>query len=190
LGVWGKGEGGKSALRTLMIREWKSGPTHHKKLGPLKPKWAGHTVCQRTVLAFLGGWCGCRGCGCADLTSDNHLHWRYKLHNLGIGATSYFSCYRDPSPTSSETSRRKVDGGPGLGQQEARQGPQPQIPTERETEAGCLASHFYQLKLTGQYLQWTTRRPDTKCWWCQSSIQTRERLFKNCPQWRSLQKTL
>ena len=39
-----------------------------------------------------------------------------------------------------------------------------------------LASRFYQLKtshcLTGQYFQWTTRRPNTKCWWCQDSIQT------------------
>jgi len=49
-----------------------------------------------------------------------------------------------------------------------------------------LASRFYQLKtghcLTGQYLAWTTRRPDATCWWCQYSIQTREHLFKNCPQ--------
>jgi len=35
------------------------------------------------------------------------------------------------------TSRGKVDTGPGLGQQEARQERQPQIPTERETEARC-----------------------------------------------------
>jgi len=44
--------------------------------------------------------------------------------------------------------------------------------------------------LTGQYLAWTTRRPDATCWWGQYSIQTREHLFKNCPQWRSQQKTL
>jgi len=48
-----------------------------------------------------------------------------------------------------------------------------------------LASRFYQLKtghcLTGQYLAWTTRRPDATCWWCQFSIQTREHLLKNCP---------
>jgi len=43
--------------------------------------------------------------------------------------------------------------------------------------------------LTGQYLAWTTRRPDATCWWCQYSIQTREHLFKNCPQWRSQRKT-
>jgi len=30
-----------------MIRGWKSGHTHHRNL---KPKWAGHSVCQRTVL--------------------------------------------------------------------------------------------------------------------------------------------
>ena len=57
-----------------------------------------------------------------------------------------------------------------------------------------LASRFYQLKtgrcLTGQYLAWKTRRPDATCGWCQYSIQTREHLFKNCPQWRSQQKTL
>ena len=57
-----------------------------------------------------------------------------------------------------------------------------------------LASRFYQFKtghcLTGQYLAWTTRRPDATCWWCQYSIQTREHLFKNCPQWRCQQKTL
>jgi len=57
-----------------------------------------------------------------------------------------------------------------------------------------LASRFYQMKtghcLTGQYLAWTTRRPDATCWWCQYSIQTREHLFKNCPQWRCQQKTL
>jgi len=44
-------------VRTLMIRGWKSGHTHHRNL---KPNWAGHSVCQRTILAFLEGWCGCR----------------------------------------------------------------------------------------------------------------------------------
>ena len=41
--------------------------------------------------------------------------------------------------------------------------------------------------LTGQYLQLTTRRPDAKCWWCNYKSQTREHLFKNCPQWKSQQ---
>jgi len=35
-----------------------------------------------------------------------------------------------------------------------------------------LASRFYQMKtghcLTGQYLAWTTHRPDATCWWCLS----------------------
>jgi len=57
-----------------------------------------------------------------------------------------------------------------------------------------LASRFYQMKtghcLTGQYLAWTTRRPDATCWWCQYKNQTREHLFKNCPQWKSQQRTL
>jgi len=63
---------------------------------------------------------------------------------------------------------------------------------------GCpdkhLASRFYQLKtghcLTGRYLAWSTRRPDATCLWCQYKIQTREHLFKNCPQWKSQQRTL
>jgi len=55
-----------------------------------------------------------------------------------------------------------------------------------------LASRFYQLKmghcLAGQYLAWTARRPDASCWWCpQYKIQTREHVFKNCPQWKSQQ---
>ena len=51
-----------------------------------------------------------------------------------------------------------------------------------------LASRFYQVKtghcLTGQYLAWTTRRPDATRWWCQYKNQTREHLFENCPQWK------
>jgi len=51
-----------------------------------------------------------------------------------------------------------------------------------------LAARFYQLKtghrLTGQYLQGTTER------WCNYKTQTREHLFKNCPQWKSQQKAL
>ena len=34
-------------------------------------------------------------------------------------------------------------------------------------------------------LQWTARRPDAKCWWCQYKTQPLEHLFKNCPQWKS-----
>ena len=48
-----------------------------------------------------------------------------------------------------------------------------------------LASRFYQLKtghcLTGQYLAWTTRRPDATCWWCRYSIQTREHFSRTAP---------
>ena len=80
----------------------------------------------------------------------------------------------------------------------ARSLPRPATPSEKQKPdsivAGAnkrLASRFCQLKtghcLTKQYLQWTVRRPDTKCLWCQYSIQTREHLFKNCPQWRSQQ---
>jgi len=48
-----------------------------------------------------------------------------------------------------------------------------------------LASRFYQLKtghcLTGQCLQWTTRRPDTKCLWCQYSIHPSEPSIQELP---------
>jgi len=44
-----------------------------------------------------------------------------------------------------------------------------------------LAVRFYQLKrgycLTGQYLQWTTRRPDAKCWWCNYKRKASRRLW-------------
>jgi len=48
------------------------------------------------------------------------------------------------------------------------------------------AARFYQLKtghcLTGQYLAWTMRRPDATCWCCQYHTQTRDHLFKHCPE--------
>jgi len=47
---------------------------------------------------------------------------------------------------------------------------------------------IYQLKtghcLTEQYLQWITRMPDDKYWWCNYETQTGEHLFKYCPQWK------
>jgi len=98
--------------------------------------------------------------------------------------------------------RKEMAGRQRLGQGEACPHQQPQIPAKRKQKPDPtvakankrLASRFYQLKtghcLTGQYLAWTTRRPDATCWWCQYKIQTREHLFKNCPQWKSQQKTL
>jgi len=57
-----------------------------------------------------------------------------------------------------------------------------------------LASRFYQLKtgrcLTGQYLQWTMNRPTAQCWWCRCPTQTRDHLFKVCPEWKAQQKVL
>ena len=57
-----------------------------------------------------------------------------------------------------------------------------------------LASQFYQLKaghcLTGQYLNWTKSRPTPQCWWCRYRTQTRDHLFKECPEWKSQQKIL
>ena len=41
-----------------------------------------------------------------------------------------------------------------------------------------------------QYLRWTKSRATANCWWCPYRTQTRERLFKNCPHWRTQQKIL
>jgi len=98
--------------------------------------------------------------------------------------------------------REKVAGCQELDKENAGSHWQPQIPAQRQQKPDPavakankrLAARFYQFQtghcLTGQYLAWTTRRPDTTCWWCQYSIQTREHLFKNCPQWKCQQKTL
>jgi len=55
-----------------------------------------------------------------------------------------------------------------------------------------LAARFYQLTtghcLTGQYLNWTKKRPTPQCWWCQYRTQTRDHLFKECPEWKPQQK--
>jgi len=57
-----------------------------------------------------------------------------------------------------------------------------------------LASRYYQLKTgharTGQYLHWAKVRPTAQCWWCQCPSQTRDHLFKACPEWRMQQKIL
>ena len=57
-----------------------------------------------------------------------------------------------------------------------------------------LASRFYQLKTgharTGQYLYWAKARPTAECWWCGHHAQTREHLFKVCPEWKGQQKIL
>jgi hypothetical protein len=66
-----------------------------------------------------------------------------------------------------------------------------------QTVAGStkrLASRFYQLKtghyLSGQYLNWTKKRPTAQCWWCPYRTQTREHDLKVCPAWKEQQKTL
>jgi hypothetical protein len=57
-----------------------------------------------------------------------------------------------------------------------------------------LASRFYQLKtghcLTGQYLNWTKSQATAQCWWCRHQTQTRDHLFKECPEWKPQQKIL
>jgi len=57
-----------------------------------------------------------------------------------------------------------------------------------------LASRFYQLKtghcLTGQCLNWTKNRPTPQCWWYWYRTQTRDHLFKECPEWKPQQKIL
>jgi len=50
------------------------------------------------------------------------------------------------------------------------------------------SSRYYQLKTgharTGQYLHWAKVRPDAQCWWCKCPSQTRDHLFKVCPEWK------
>jgi len=57
-----------------------------------------------------------------------------------------------------------------------------------------LASRFHQIKaghcLTKQYLNRTKNRPTPQCWWCWYPNQTREHLFKVCPEWKAQQMTL
>jgi len=57
-----------------------------------------------------------------------------------------------------------------------------------------LASRFYQIKtghcLTGQYLNWVKNGTTPQCWWCRYPRQTRDHLFKECPEWKAQQKIL
>jgi len=57
-----------------------------------------------------------------------------------------------------------------------------------------LTSRCYQVKtghcLTGQYLHWTKNRRTPQCWWCRCRIQTREHLFKLCPERKAQKKIL
>jgi len=57
-----------------------------------------------------------------------------------------------------------------------------------------LASRFYQTKtgyyLSGQYFNWTKNRHTPQCWWCRYRTQTRDHLFKECPEWKPQQKIL
>jgi len=45
-------------------------------------------------------------------------------------------------------------------------------------------------KSAGQYLHWAKGRPTAQCWWCQCPSQTRNHLFKVCPEWKMQQKVL
>jgi transcription elongation factor Elf1 len=72
--------------------------------------------------------------------------------------------------------------------------PREQRPNSDRQVPKRLAGRFHQLKtghgLTGQYLKWSKSRATAKCGWCPARVQTREHLFKNCPQWKPQQKTL
>ena len=100
---------------------------------------------------------------------------------------------RDPSPTSSATSRRK-NGRHWVSRKLAKPSnrkycsnaehkPDPTVARANKR----LVSRFYKLK-TGHGL--TSLDHATPSWWCQYKIQTREHLFKNCPKWKCQQKTL
>jgi len=45
-------------------------------------------------------------------------------------------------------------------------------------------------RLSGQYLSRTRNRPTRQCWWYRYPTQTREHLFKVCPEWKGGQKIL
>ena len=74
---------------------------------------------------------------------------------------------------------------PGKYRPGEKQKPDPTVAKARKR----LAARFYQLKtghcLTGQYLAWTTRRPDATCWWRQYRNQTRGHLFNTVPSGRT-----
>jgi len=40
------------------------------------------------------------------------------------------------------------------------------------------------------YFRWAKVRPDALCWWCKCPSQTRDHLFKVCPEWKVQQKVL
>ena len=56
-------------------------------------------------------------------------------------------------------------------------------------QAKKLAARFYQLKtghcLTGHYLQWTTRRPDAECWWCNYKPHTESICSRTARSWKA-----
>ena len=83
--------------------------------------------------------------------------------------------------------------GPDL-QKEVQDAEEPEARRHGGWESKRLASRFYQVKtghcLAGQYLQWTKNRPTAQCWWCRCQTQTREHLFKVCPEWKAQQKIL
>jgi len=73
----------------------------------------------------------------------------------------------------------------------------PESQKPERTVAGStkkLASRFYQLKTghcrSGQYLYWAKTRPTAECWWCRCPSQTRDHLFRVCPEWKMQQKIL
>jgi len=79
---------------------------------------------------------------------------------------------------------------------------QGETPDAEEPEARWHGSKQYQearfavlpgqdrALLIRQYLNWTKNRPTPQCWWCRYPTQTREHLFKACPEWKAPQKIL
>ena len=55
--------------------------------------------------------------------------------------------------------------------------------SEQEARCGGSTNSRRATASRERYLQWTTRRPDAECWWCNHKTQTREHLFENCRQW-------
>jgi len=78
-----------------------------------------------------------------------------------------------------------------------RKNKMPESQRRDSTVAGStkrLPSWIYHLKtghcLTVQYLHWTKNRPTPQCWWCRYQMQTRDHLFKECPERKPQQKIL
>jgi len=121
-----------------------------------------------------------------------------RLRRLAVGSAGYAPPVIPREPQAGDL-REDAGGSAPAGWRSDLQG---KVPDAKKPEAGrrggwehqeaCL--RFYQLKtghcVTGQSLNWTKKRPTPQCWWCYYQTQTRDHLFKECPEWKPQQKIL